>query len=39
MNVDTGKLNLTKFTAEMKKSGMTLKDYHATLSRIGPVGQ
>ena len=38
-NVDTGKLNLGKFNENLKRSGMTLKDYRKTLVDLGPEGQ
>ena len=37
-NVDTGKLNLTKFNYELQKSGMTLQQYKAALVATGPEG-
>ena len=38
-NQDTGKLNLTKFNMEMKNAGMSLEQYRAKLTSIGPQGQ
>ena len=38
-NVDTGKLNLTKFSQDMQKSGMSLEKYKASLLALGPAGQ
>lgn len=37
-NVDTGKLNLTKFRAELKKSGITVEQYAAQMRALGPAG-
>ena len=37
-NKDTGKLDLTKFSASMKKSELTVKDYQTALSNLGPAG-
>lgn len=37
-NVNTGKLSLTKFNQELKTSGLTLNDYAAKLSALGPQG-
>ena len=39
VNVDTGKLDLSKFNHEMKKSGMSLKQYRDALVSLGPTGQ
>lgn len=39
INVDTGKLDLSKFNHEMKKSGMSLKQYRDALVSLGPTGQ
>ena len=37
-DVNTGKLDLTKFSQSLKKSGMELKDYAETLKKLGPQG-
>lgn len=37
-NVDTGKLDLTRFTAEMQKGGMSLEKYRQQLTALGPEG-
>ena len=37
-DVDTGKLDLTKFTQSMTQSGMSLKKYQQQLSQLGPAG-
>ena len=37
-NVNTGQLDLGKFTQSMKKSGMSLKKYQAALRELGPEG-
>lgn len=39
INVDTGRLDLSKFNHEMKKSGMSLKQYRDALVSLGPTGQ
>lgn len=39
INIDTGKLDLSKFNHEMKKSGMSLKQYRDALVSLGPTGQ
>lgn len=38
-NVNTGKLDLTKFSESLKKSGITLEEYRKSLSTLGPEGQ
>ena len=38
-NVNTGKLDLTKFSKSLKKNGMQLEDYAKSLSKLGPQGQ
>ena len=38
VNVNTGQLNLNKFQAELKASGMTLQDYAMKLKSLGPQG-
>ena len=38
-NVDTGKLDLTRFRQELEKSGKELKDYAKELSSLGPAGE
>lgn len=38
VNVDTGKLDLSRFTASLTASGKQLSDYRDTLTRIGPEG-
>ena len=37
-NVNTGKLDLTKFTQSLQKSGKTLDDYAKNLQKLGPQG-
>lgn len=39
INVDTGRLDLSKFNHEMEKSGMSLKQYRDALISLGPAGQ
>ena len=39
LNVNTGKLDLSKFSREMEKSGMSLQQYRVALQQIGPSGQ
>ena len=39
INVDTGKLDLSRFTASLTNSGKTLQQYANTLTRIGPTGE
>lgn len=39
MDVNTGKLNLSKLDSELKASGMKLSDYASKLAAIGPQGQ
>lgn len=39
INVNTGQLDLSRFTKEMSKSGMSLEKYRTTLAAIGPSGQ
>lgn len=39
INIDTGRLDLSKFNHEMKKSGMSLKQYRDALVSLGPTGQ
>jgi hypothetical protein len=36
MDVNTGKLNLSKLDSELKASGMKLSDYASKLAAIGP---
>lgn len=38
-NVNTGKLDLSRFSISLAKSGKTLKDYQTSLSGIGSEGQ
>ena len=38
-SVDTGKLNLSTFNANLQRSGVTLKEFGARLSTLGPQGQ
>lgn len=38
-NQDTGKINLTKFQAELNRSGKTLQEYSQQLQQLGPKGQ
>lgn len=37
-NVDTGKLNLNKFQAQLKASGRSIKEYAADMRALGPEG-
>ena len=37
-NVDTGKLNFTKFSQQLKQNKMTLQDYAMQLKSLGPAG-
>lgn len=37
-NVDTGQLDLGKFSQSLKSTGMTLKNYQNILSSLGPAG-
>ena len=37
-NTQTGKLDLTKFTQEMERSGMSLEKYQQSLVKLGPEG-
>ena len=39
VNVDTGKLDLARFSSSLKASGKTLDSYYNTLLKIGPEGQ
>jgi len=39
MDVNTGKLNLSKLNDEMSKSGMNLQKYATQLAAIGPEGR
>ena len=39
VNVNTGKLDLTKFNESLKRSNKTLNDYAVQLSGLGPQGQ
>ena len=38
-DVNTGKLDLTKFNQNLQRSNMTLKDYRISLQQLGPEGQ
>lgn len=38
-DVDTGKLDLSKFSASLAQSGKTLSDYKKDLTALGPAGQ
>lgn len=38
-NTNTGKLDLSKFNSEMKKSGMNLEKYKTALLQAGPAGK
>ena len=38
-DIDTGKLNLTKFSSELSQSGMSLESYRKQLSALGPQGE
>jgi hypothetical protein len=39
VDVDTGKLDLSRFSQSLKASGKDLNSYCDTLMSIGPVGQ
>jgi hypothetical protein len=39
VNVDTGKLDITKFSKSMSQSGMSLEKYRKQLSAMGPEGE
>ena len=39
VNVNTGNLDLTKFSESMKKSGMSLQKYQNQLYQLGPAGE
>ena len=39
VNVDTGKLDLNRFSHSLKSSGKDLKSYHSDLMKIGPAGE
>lgn len=39
ININTNKLDLSKFRKEMDKSGMSLEKYRVALQQIGPEGQ
>ena len=39
VNVDTGKIDLNRFSHSLKSSGKDLKAYYADLSKIGPAGE
>lgn len=39
VNVDTGKIDLNRFSHSLKSSGKDLKSYYADLSKIGPAGE
>lgn len=39
VNVNTGKLDLSKFSASLNKSGQSLQGLYTNLSKIGPEGQ
>ena len=39
MNVNTGKLDLSKFSASLKASGTDIQGYAKTLQSLGPAGQ
>ena len=39
VNVDTGKLDLNRFSQSLKSSGKDLKSYYNDLSKIGPAGE
>lgn len=39
INVDTGNLDLSKFEASIKNSGLSLEQYAAKLQAIGPIGE
>lgn len=38
-NVNTGKLDLSKFSESLKRSGMSLEQYRKSLMTLGPEGQ
>ena len=38
-NVDTGKLDVGKLQANLKRSNTSLQEYAVTLSKLGPIGQ
>ena len=38
MNPNTGKLDLSRFSAELSKSGTQLRDYATALQNLGPQG-
>ena len=38
-DVNTGKLNLSKFSQQLQQSGKTLQQYGASLQQLGPQGQ
>ena len=38
-NVNTGKIDLTKFNDSLKQSGMSLEKYYNTFSKLGSVGE
>lgn len=37
-NVNTGRLDLTKFNSNLMRSGQTIKDYRMALQQLGPTG-
>ena len=39
VDVNTGKLDLSKFSSSLTKAGQSLQTLHANLSKIGPEGQ
>ena len=38
-NVNTGRLDLSKFSLQLKQSGMTMKDFSKHLTNLGPDGE
>ena len=38
-NVNTGKIDLTKFNDSLKQSGMSLEKYYNTFSKLGSIGE
>jgi len=38
-NVDTGKINLAKFSSSLKEGNLSLTQYAKNLSNLGPEGE
>jgi len=38
VNVNTGKLNLSKFSSQLKASNLDLRSLHDSLANLGPEG-